>query len=832
MMSSMSSSNDSDKYSNKYSDDDRDLALAWNYSGENKWIYNVDKDGKIIFKKDERIAYPWMLAQEELKGHAYPWMLAQEELKRHAEKYTSNEEDYNKEDYNKELYNLQDNIFTKNDSLSRSAAQNAEIKSVKNLALARNLCAAEPDNWNEIPSSSFDNPTPIFLNKKNGNIISTSDMANMEILRCHKEINHINDMKAQSQGSYLNGQSDQELKKIGQMLADSRQIGAPQVYEFIVDSPTANQDEPVEYQSEDGQIVATKTKDEITITSIAAGGSASSKETVGMTGKFLYDNPNPIETYNITIPLLYPNNPYDADIYLLRQQTPEHILRKIDTNYVDVLIQIQSLQGVGQHLLTRIGYFKFEYKNSQFKLYYIHNPEVNVPGFDSVHRNAQGDISYPFLSYEQLNELLQNSGEFRTLFSGLVEKTIYEIFIRKNLHTNVDFEQFVSLDLYPNRAKDESTILKFHLDATPAMKTAFFTLMYLMPENIKIKGPTIVTRTEIPVRNQVTLIVENGTIIGVDNDVVLHATSDSIVRIFENEEEIPAGFGHQEFKLRKNTKNEMIESYRNPRIIEEMEKGINENDASDIVDKEIADTLGMVEKNTHKISRSFIRTWYLDRTVVDERSLSELIKDHHFQIDIDYIKEQISIFNANSTIIVTNTKEDPDIIIASSQVQYNSLGGGKRSITGGVRVSGQTQGIAPSSQDNSLLERNKFLLNSLSSNEKTENQRTNPKGSITMLESFSQLFNKVCNQNFIIKQCGKPIITRNPNKGGKKFKNYNFLKYMKTKKYNKTKSRRHLKTKNRRHLKTKSRRHLKMKSRRHLKTKSKRQNKNKSKSKK
>ena len=266
----------------------------------------------------------------------------------------------------------------------------------------------------------------------------------------------------------------------------------------------------------------------------------------------------------------------------------------------------------------------------------------------------------------------------------------------------------------------------------------------------------------------------------------------------------------------------MIESYRSRRIIEEMEKGINENYAPAIVDQEIRDTIRMVQQNTSDVSRSFIRTWYLDRTVVNESSLSELIQHQHFQIDMDYIQEQISIFNSNSTIIVTNKKEDPDIIIASSQVQYNSLGGGKRGIKGGVRVSGQTQDISPSSQDNSLLERNKFLLNSLSSNEKTENQPTNPKGSITMLESFSELFNKVCNQNFIIKQCGKPIITRNPNKGGKKFKNYNFLKYMKTKKYRKTrKSRRHLKTKNRRHLKTKSKRHLKTKNRRHLKTKNK-----------
>ena len=803
----MMSSNSSD--SNKYSDDDRDLALAWNYSGENKWIYNVDKDGEIYFKKDERMIYPWMMAKEELM--------------RHARKYNSKDEDYMAEYYKK----LNDIVFNRSNH-SVSAAQNAEIKSVKNLALARNLCAAEPGNWNEIPGFSFDNPTPIFLNKKNKNIISTNDMANMEIERCHKEISRLNDMKAQSQGSYLKGRSDQDLKEIGQMLARSRQIGAPQVYEL---SRIANPDDmDIDYQSEGGDIEASVREDEITITGIAAGGSASSKETGGMKDNIIGE-PNPINTYNIAIPLININEPNKAHIYLLRQQTPELILSKIDANYLAVLNEIQSLQGVGQHLLTRIGYFKFEYKksqfeykNSQFKLYYIHNPEVNVHGFDSVHRNAQGGISYPFLSYEQLNELLQKSGKFRTLFSGLVEKTIYEIFIRKNLHTDVDFEQIVSLDLYPNRAKDESTVLKFHLDATPDMPTAFFTLMYLMPENIKIKGPTIVTRTEMPVRNQVTLIVENGTIIGVDNDVVLHATTDSIVRIFEEELVIPANDQnqHPEFNLLTKNKDEMIESYRSRRIIEEMEKGINENYAPAIVDQEIRDTIRMVQQNTSDVSRSFIRTWYLDRTVVNESSLSELIQDQHFQINMDYIQTQIRIFNANSTIIVTNKKEDPDIIIASSQVQYNSLGGGKRGIKGGVRVSGQTQDISPSSQDNSLLERNKFLLNSLSSNEKTENQPTNPKGSITMLESFSELFNKVCNQNFIIKQCGKPIITRNPNKGGKKFKNYNFLKYMKTKKYRKTrKSRRHLKTKNRRHLKTKSKRHLKTKNRRHLKTKNK-----------
>ena len=803
------SSNSSD--SNKYSDDDRDLALAWNYSGENKWIYNVDKDGEIYFKKDERMIYPWMMAKEELM--------------RHARKYNSKDEDYMAEYYKK----LNDIVFNRSNH-SVSAAQNAEIKSVKNLALARNLCAAEPDNWNENHVFSFDNPTPIFLNKKNGNIISTSDMANMEIERCHKEISRLNDMKAQSQGSYLKGRSDQDLKEIGQMLARSRQIGAPQVYEL---SRIANPDDmDIDYQSEGGDIEASVREDEITITGIAAGGSASSKETGGMKDNIIGE-PNPINTYNIAIPLINLDEPHKAHIYLLRQQTPEHILSKIDANYLAVLDRIQFLQGLGVHFLTRIGYFKFEYKApqfkfeykaSQFKLYYVNKPDENIPGFDSIHRNAQGDIIYPFLSYEQFGILLQESEEFRTLFSGLVEKTIYEIFIRKNLHTDVDFEQIVSLDLYPNRAKDESTVLKFHLDATPDMPTAFFTLMYLMPENIKIKGPTIVTRTEMPVRNQVTLIVENGTIIGVDNDVVLHATTDSIVRIFEEELVIPANDQnqHPEFNLLTKNKDEMIESYRSRRIIEEMEKGINENYAPAIVDQEIRDTIRMVQQNTSDVSRSFIRTWYLDRTVVNESSLSELIQDQHFQINMDYIQTQIRIFNANSTIIVTNKKEDPDIIIASSQVQYNSLGGGKRGIKGGVRVSGQTQDISPSSQDNSLLERNKFLLNSLSSNEKTENQPTNPKGSITMLESFSELFNKVCNQNFIIKQCGKPIITRNPNKGGKKFKNYNFLKYMKTKKYRKTrKSRRHLKTKNRRHLKTKSKRHLKTKNRRHLKTKNK-----------
>ena len=98
-----SSSNSSD--SNKYSDDDRDLALAWNYSKENKWLYNVNEKGEIYFKKDGRINYPWMMAQEELI--------------RHARKYNSNDEDYMAE-YKK----LNDIVFNRSNR-SVSSAQNA-----------------------------------------------------------------------------------------------------------------------------------------------------------------------------------------------------------------------------------------------------------------------------------------------------------------------------------------------------------------------------------------------------------------------------------------------------------------------------------------------------------------------------------------------------------------------------------------------------------------------------------------------------------------------------------------------------------------------------------
>ena len=543
---------------------------------------------------------------------------------------------------------------------------------------------------------------------------------------------------------------------------------------------------------------------------------------------------SPFIPYNIFIPLIDKSNPIQSDIYLLRQKTPDFILSKIQDNYDNAYKALNIFLHIDEKEknLIRIGYFKFEYDGTNLLVSIFADPRQHVTGFNSVHVGSRGKIDLMYLNAGQFNGIMMDP-DFSKLFTGLVEKTMYELFIRKNSNTDIPFTQYLSMDLYPERSKDANTVHMFHVDATDEMPTSLFTLMYLMPPDVKIKGPTIVTKSSLEVRNQATLIVENGTIIGVDNRVMLHATSDSIVRIFEEDSITPLPPVRQEhgnFSLYTPSKKELIDKYIEDNIFngEEVvtdEDGniLNYEELEQKVKDKISKDKETIEILTNNTTRKFVRTWYLDGYKTDKPySLMNLPFNERFQIDMDSIKEVISIFNNGTTTIIIDHFEEPDIILSLYQVQESSLGGGKRGITGGVRVSGQTQGIAPSSQDNSLLERNKFLLNSLSSNEKTENQPTNPKGSITMLESFSELFNKVCNGNFIIKQSAKPIITRIPNKGGKKFKNYNFLKYMKTKKYRKTrKSRRHLKTKNRRHLKTKSKRQLKIKSKRHLKTKNK-----------
>ena len=508
---------------------------------------------------------------------------------------------------------------------------------------------------------------------------------------------------------------------------------------------------------------------------------------IGMTTQFKNNN-NPFETHNICIPILTEED--RADIYLLREQTPEEILVKIERNYDGVLEKIRQMFiregkiGSTERLdLVRIGYFKLSYNGSltnlddRLRVEIVRNPSRVIPGFQSVHQSFS---SLPWLEYDEFEELFyspsifmssdtmdtdessssSSSGidNFQRLFEGLIEKTMYEMFIRKNLHTDSNFEQIVSIDLYPNRNKGSANI--FHLDATSEMDVSFFTLTYFLPPDVQIKGPTVITRTndDMFYRNQVTLLVKNGITIGIDNDAVLHSTSDPIVRVLPERAAIfpiPASNYHDDLYL-----------YTQPK----------EN--LPMTSEEISEATESIEQMNRETDRKFARTWYIRSFIEGSRTGIDLA---NFQlipcrVNIRSLKLLIRDFKRNTNIIVVTSLTEPDVVIGLEYVQQNSLGGG---VERGDTLYSELQSSYP-------LEKNDNInINKTSYNDKNV---SNPQAvSNNAPKNFTELFNKLFTENFIIRQSGKVIYSKKPNKGGKKQKNYNFLKYRKTKKLNKSK---------------------------------------------
>ena len=140
---------------------------------------------------------------------------------------------------------------------------------------------------------------------------------------------------------------------------------------------------------------------------------------IGMTTQFK-NNSNPFETHNICIPILTEED--RADIYLLREQTPEEILVKIERNYDGVLEKIRQLFiregkiGITDRLdLVRIGYFKLSYNGSlatlddRLQVEIVRDPSRVIPGFQSVHQSFS---SLPWLEYEEFEELFFSPSRF------------------------------------------------------------------------------------------------------------------------------------------------------------------------------------------------------------------------------------------------------------------------------------------------------------------------------------------------------------------------------------------------------------------------------------
>jgi hypothetical protein len=333
--------------------------------------------------------------------------------------------------------------------------------------------------------------------------------------------------------------------------------------------------------------------------------------------------PNPFQAQNLCVSI--ENEVPKAEIYCLRYKTFQHILDKIKFLMPVVLDRIKTVgfmrntTTVHENIvLVRLGYFmikytagnQYEHEIDRLKLYKICRPQIQN-AFDML-------IGVDYLNDAQFKELQEISEEFNTLLFTLVKKVFFECRLRTKLE-NVDFSQCFSLDLYPERSHSAGHM--FHTDSVKShVDVSLFSLTYLLQPGVVMKGPTIVKKVsdtstpgnlqelypetpenykEARSRVQLTLAVEDGTTIALDNDIYLHATPDPVVRtrlVGDNSIGIDAPI--------------TIFPNRGKTIEHEL-FSMKSVGKSTLTGREFEETKRQIEHNTENSTRSFVRTWFI-----------------------------------------------------------------------------------------------------------------------------------------------------------------------------------------------------------------------------
>jgi len=214
------------------------------------------------------------------------------------------------------------------------------------------------------------------------------------------------------------------------------------------------------------------------------------------------------------------------DIFLLRYSTPDFLFNVISDQYMDVYNYIigRFFSGTNEPpSMARLGVFKFEFTyggNTTFKVKYV---EHNI---DEQNLNL-----YP-IGRDNFFELLK---QFPHFIEAIFYKALLELKMKfpHGNTTRYEFgsrtiEQTVAIDMIANRAGGSRNV--FHLDTTPGQEVNYFTLTYILPEDVLIKAATIIARSRgSSTTPYLSVVAGNGTTIGIDNQVVLHATPDEYV---------------------------------------------------------------------------------------------------------------------------------------------------------------------------------------------------------------------------------------------------------------------------------------------------------------
>ena len=363
-----------------------------------------------------------------------------------------------------------------------------------------------------------------------------------------------------------------------------------------------------------------------------------------------------------------------AHIYLLRYQTPPDLMAEITDNGRPARDYLVAQGFIPQHeTLFRFGYFRLSYTPENGISCHLYNITTIPQTINSVGIRT--------LDQQQFHAAGANNGNFNTLVNALILKAFVELFIQRNYNIEVGFQAVIALDLFLERGQGAQ--LGFHKDATNAFPTKFFTLTYLSIDQAAtaiMKGPTIVTGSDMPTRNAITPAVRHGTNVGVDNRLAVHASPDYQVYVAMpggqqqiTDTPIPAGTPtqgnpipfHGPFTMRQTRTDGHYAGDWAPHLFGNRHTLVNQITAYNAA-----------------TARTFFRTWYNIEPIPFAGDLGADAPDEiPLRFDIDIVLELLQPISVTMHTITSQggPVTEPDDVIGHADIQRMSLGGGKQS---------------------------------------------------------------------------------------------------------------------------------------------------------
>jgi hypothetical protein len=379
-----------------------------------------------------------------------------------------------------------------------------------------------------------------------------------------------------------------------------------------------------------------------------------------------------------------------ADIYLLRYQTPDKLMTIFSNLIKPVYRYLNTTYFNGIAQLIGLGYFRFRYDGKRGMSVEIYDT-ATIP-------SAIGSIpNKPILSTEEFFRAVNGAPSFVSLVNALIYKAFLELFVQSNLRLDAPFDYIVGLDLYDTRSRQQA--LLFHKDETPSIPTQFFTLTYIIEEpSIIMKGPTIVTAENMERKASITVAVKNGSTVGVDNRIVLHATPDPEVSIPTTESQLL-------WKERL-----ILPTIEAPKFVLKTVRAASDYERSELAaDLDLRKRqIAKIEGDTQNTQRTFLRTWYITSFPNDSGARAEPING--LTLKWDDMESLISDIE-EKTCFVNRRVMPAHEFIESKLAKRMSLSGGAETI---VETSPK-----PLQYDEPLLKKNGAPV---TSNQETENE--------------------------------------------------------------------------------------------------------------